>query len=290
MAAWYRLALPLDPEGLTAGCRPMTPHDPSDRLPRRAPTRRGPWGALALLAYLAAAPAVHGASPDALADADAKAEYAYFTEDRSGLEHLAAELKSFRESSDPAELYAYAQVQFRRLQLAAVAHAAKDADNAGDQCVAALDRRLALVPKDAEGHALQAICAGYLAELGGLKRLLASHRRDASLEAAQAEAPNNPRVLLASGLIGWFNAKPTPAARAQTRATLARAAALFEEVKASEPGDPTWGGAEAWLFVGRGLEEDGNLVGARNAYERALLVAPDFAAARRHMKRLAQAR
>ena len=52
------------------------------------------------------------------------------------------------------------------------------------------------------------------------------------------------------------------------------------------PGQPSWGEAEAWLFVGRALEEGGDLLGARNAYEKALLIAPEFAAARRRVAAL----
>ncbi|MBS0396914.1 MAG: hypothetical protein JSR54_20000, partial [Proteobacteria bacterium] len=72
-----------------------------------------------------------------------------------------------------------------------------------------------------------------------------------------------------------------PAERAALRAPLAVAAESFGALSAGEPGEPSWGEAEAWLFVGRALELAGDALAARNAYERALLVAPEFAAARR---------
>ena len=233
----------------------------------------------------AAVPRSEAASPDQLGDAEAKTEYAYFTEDRPALEHLVVELKFFAGSRDALELYVFAHAQFRRLQLAATAHAPHVAEDAGNACLAALDRRGAALDHDAEALTLAAGCSGYLAALGGLKRLTAGHRRDSSLEAARGLMPANPRVLLTVGILGWFDA-PTPAAKAQARAAFTRAATLFDRVSETKPGEPTWGGAEAWLFVGCGLEEDGNLVGARNAYERSLLIAPDFAAARRRLARL----
>ena len=231
-------------------------------------------------------PRTEAASADQLSDAEAKAEYAYFTEDRPALEHLVAELRPFAQSSDALELYVLAHAQFRRLQLAATAHAPREAEDAGNGCLAALDRRGAALAHDAEALALAAGCSGYLAGLGGLKRLTAGHRRDSSLEAARALAPANPRVLLTGGILGWFGST-TPAAKAEARAAFTHAATLFDRVSETKPGEPTWGGAEAWLFVGRGLEDDGNLVGARNAYERALMIAPDFAVARRRLARLA---
>ncbi len=262
----------------------LAPPDCSRRRPRGALVAwTGAW-------LLAIAPPAFAAQPDELADVTAKAEYGYFTEDRPALDHLISAIKGYRDSADPIELYAFAHAEFRRLQLAALAHQLKDAESAGSACLAALDKRSGLVPHDAEGPALAAICAGYLAELGGLKRLTDGHRRDSNLEAARAIAPNNPRVLLAIGVLGRFSTDGGAAQRAASGAALARAAALFDTVSETQPGAPTWGGAEAWLFVGRGLEEDGNLVGARNAYERALLMAPDFAAARRHLKRLSAPR
>ncbi len=263
----------------------------------RARTRTGRRGFrlcaaawLALAALATAAGSARASSPDQLEDTEAKSEYAYFTEDRHALDHLVGDIKSFAESADPLELYAFAHAEFRRLQLAASAHAPRDAENAGNACLAALDRRGAALVHDPEALALAAACAGYLAEFGGLKHLTAGHRRDASLEAARGLAPANPRVLLVGGILGWFAAPGSPAGRAQARAALARATGFFDAVTATAPGAPTWGGAEAWLFVGRGLEEDGNLVGARNAYERSLLVAPDFAAAKRRLARLAARR
>lgn len=245
---------------------------------------------LGLAATVALAPLAHAANLELLGDAEAKAEYAYFTADRHALGQLLAELKSLKESNDPLDLYGYAHASFRRLQLAAIAQLPREAEAAGDECLDALDRVGAALASNAEALALAAACAGYLAEFGGVKHLTAGHRRDASLAAARVLAPGNPRVLLTAGILGALKAGRSPAERHAARASVARAAELFDRVVASAPGTPTWGGAEAWLFVGRGLEDDGDLVGARSAYERALLIAPDFAIARRHLARLAAPR
>lgn len=266
-----------------------SPTCPGRLRPSRALDRLAALAAALALA-LALAPAAHAANLELLGDAEAKAEYAYFTADRRALGQLLAELKPLKESNDPLELYGYAHASFRRLQLAAIAHLPREAEAAGDECLSALDREGAALERSAEGLALAAACAGYLAEFGGIKHLTAGHRRDRSLNAARALAPGNPRVLLTAGILGAIRAGRSPAERSAARASVTRAAELLDRVAASAPGTPTWGGAEAWLFVGRGLEEDGDLVGARSAYERALLIAPDFALAHRHLTRLAAPR
>jgi hypothetical protein len=266
------------------------PRNPGRR--RAARTRRGLAAVTVALGLGAAVlpAAAHAADAELIGDTAAKAEFDYFTEDRRALERLATESKALRDSSDPVELYAYAHVQFRRLQLAAAAHAGREADDAGSACLAALDKRTAAASRDVEALALGAACAGYLAELGGLKRLTAGHRRDSNLEAARAIAPANPRLLLTAAIFDWFHGASAPAARADVRAQLTRVAGLFDQVVDSAPGAPSWGGAEAWLFVGRALEQDANLLGARNAYERSLLIAPDFAAAKRRLAHLSARR
>jgi hypothetical protein len=49
---------------------------------------------------------------------------------------------------------------------------------------------------------------------------------------------------------------------------------------------PSWGHADAYLYLGRSLMEAGDTLGARNALERSLIIAPEFAAARRDLHRL----
>jgi len=52
-------------------------------------------------------------------------------------------------------------------------------------------------------------------------------------------------------------------------------------MKTEASSTPEWGAAEAYPFLGRALFDQRDLVGAREALERALLIAPDYAYARR---------
>lgn len=243
-------------------------------------------GVLAAVALLTGAPPAHAATPEELADFEAKADYAFYTEDANALRGLLAEGAKLAESTRPLELYQFAHAEFRRLQLARVRGAVGQAEAAAEACLAALEKANETRSRFVEGLALEAACAGYLASFGGLRGLVAGRRSDARLDAARALDANNPRVLLTDGLVHWFKSDATAAERTAAQRSFARAAAAFDTVAATTPGEPTWGGAEAWLFLGRALETRGELLEARDAYEKSLLIAPDFAAARRRLAAL----
>jgi len=61
---------------------------------------------------------------------------------------------------------------------------------------------------------------------------------------------------------------------------------LFEATSATSVEVPGWGHAEAYLEVGRQLEARGDVLGARNWIEKALIVAPDYKAAQRQLATL----
>ena len=244
-------------------------------------------GALAgMLACAVAAPVAQAATPAELGDFEARAEYAFFTDDAQALRELIRKGRALADSGELRALYQYAFAQFRALQLATFRSQARAAQAAGAACVDALERGLDKEPRAAEALALQAACLAYVGTAGGLRAMSARSRGAARLEAAQALAPSNPRVLLVAALSGYLPAATPPDQRNGAAAQFERAAALFETVTVTEPGEPTWGAAEAWLFVGRAREERGDLLAARNAYEKALLVAPDFARARRRLAAL----
>ena len=249
--------------------------------------RSAPFAALVLAAaaLLATVPA-RAASAEELADFDAKAEYAFFTEDARALAALVGANRALGASALPLERYQYAHAEFRRLQVAYRQQKTKDVEAAAGACLDALEKAGETEPRFAEALALEAACAGYLGSLGGLRAGLAQRRSEARLAAARELAPRNPRVLLVEGLTHWYRPRATAADRAEARRAFEGAAHAFETVATTAPGEPSWGEAEAWLFLGRALEGSGDLLGARNAFERSLLIAPEFAAARRRLAAL----
>ena len=61
---------------------------------------------------------------------------------------------------------------------------------------------------------------------------------------------------------------------------------MFEAARAGASTTPEWGAADAYAFLGRALYEQRDVVGAREALERALLIAPDYAMARKLMSQI----
>jgi len=255
--------------------------------PNRRPHRRCALAATALAAVaLIAVPRAFAATADELEDVDAKAEYGFFTADARALAALVAANAALAASAQPLERYQYAHAEFRLLQVAYHLQRTRDVEAAGNACLETIEKVDEADPRFVEGLALEAACAGYLGSLGGLRGASAQHRSESRLAAARELAPRNPRVLLVEGLSRWFRPGAGPADHAEARKAFEAAARAFETVTATEPGQPSWGEAEAWLFIGRALEEGRDLLGARNAYEKSLLIAPEFAASRRRLAAL----
>ena len=242
------------------------------------------------IALIAAAAVLAGRAlaltPDELGDFDAKTEYAFFTEDARALAALIGANGALGASAQSLERYQYAHAEFRQLQVAYRQRKTKDVEAAAGACLDALEKANELEPRFVEGLALEAACAGYLGSLGGLRAGLAQRRSEARLSAARELAPRNPRVLLVEGLTRWYRPGAAASDRAEARKAFEGAARAFETVAESAPGQPSWGEAEAWLFIGRSLADSGDLLGARNAFEKSLLIAPEFAAARRRLAAL----
>ena len=57
---------------------------------------------------------------------------------------------------------------------------------------------------------------------------------------------------------------------------MTQAAQLFEQSSATRADAPGWGHAEAYLALGTQLAARGDMLGARNWIEKALIVAPEY--------------
>jgi hypothetical protein len=226
-------------------------------------------------------------TPDELADLETTADYAFYSEDAHLLARLVQDASALAASDSTLERYQYAHAAFRQLQRAVFDRDGKLADRAGNGCVRALDGLLERSPHHAEAMALRATCSAYLALAGGLRAQALALRVGADLEEASTLAPRNPRVLLARGLARWYRHDAGIADRAAARADFEASANLFDTLRVTPPGEPSWGGAEAWFYVGHAAAAAGDLLVARSAFEKALLIAPDFAAARRALHALA---
>lgn len=230
------------------------------------------------------------ASGDGTAAA-ARAQSAFFKGDASSLQALVTELAPWGRSADEAEQYAYALVNFRWLQHSVRAKRDNDAKSAGGACVATLDTLLKRNPKSFEAHALQSACYGYLANLGGMAAIRNGSRSGKSMEAALALAPQNPRVVLLDGFGVYFRPKFVGGDPLKGCQRFAEAVRLFGVTSAgtalgSSPTVIEWGSAEAHYWQGRCQQQAGDAAAAKQSYQRALVLADDFVAARRALASL----
>ena len=100
-----------------------------------------------------------------------------------------------------------------------------------------------------------------------------------SLEAAFSADPANPRVWLFRGVSALYTPAEYGGGPQVAVAPLKRAIELFA-VDAPRPGEPSWGKAEAHLWLGQVYEKLGDKGTAASEYATALQIAPGFSRAR----------
>jgi tetratricopeptide (TPR) repeat protein len=237
---------------------------------------------LACLACLFATGTVSAANDEHWLDVEGQIQYGYYTEDLRALDNLAARLDA-KTGAEPLQGY-YAALAYYRLALIAEARDRLHAASAVERCIASLDQSLKLRADWAEALALQGACLGLLAELKALRAPLAGSHSRAQLAHALELEPHNPRVLL---LDGWLDfERPHSGVNARACGLFAAAVIAFEAARPGAEHVPEWGPAEGYAYRARCDLERGDVAAARDALERALLIAPDFQLARRLMTRI----
>lgn len=216
-------------------------------------------------------------------DLESRIQYGYYTEDGAALRNL-ADAATAAGAQDKLRGYYAGLLAWRQALLAAENAATRGAGVTplAQRCVSALDEALALDADFAEALALRAACL----EAGGGHTPLGSHRARRDLERALELAARNPRVLLLDAMSDYPSDPAQHVNRERALPKLRRAVAAFEAERGGAEQLPGWGAAEAWLLLGRDLLDHGDTVGARDALEHALLIAPQFAQARRIMAKI----
>jgi len=230
--------------------------------------------ALALSLAFAAASSARASDVDWM-DVEGRIQYGFYTEDARALGAVVAQLSTDEGADDPLRHYYVGLANYRL----AMVVAAKDKNRARDaaaRCVSRLDEAVRSKSDFAEGLALQSACLRTLSNLTMLKPL-AGMKSTGQMERAVKLAPKDPRVLLLQALEAGEGEKIDGPAIVKLR----KAAAAFEVERQGVERTPGWGAAETYAYLGRGYLDQGDVVNARDALERALLIAPDFALARR---------
>jgi len=149
-----------------------------------------------------------------------------------------------------------------------------DRDDWGDEAVELLRENLEADEGDIESHTLLGSVWGMQIDsfwsamrLGG--------RASEALDAAQALDERNPRFLLLKG-IDLFHRPERFGGGAERAESWFRSAAGYFEAQPADQSWPDWGRAEAYAWLGLTLARLGDDAGARENYEAALAIEPDF--------------
>jgi hypothetical protein len=221
-------------------------------------------------------------------DIESRIQYGYYTEDSAALRKL-EELIAAGDARDKLRGYYAGLLDWRRAQLAAPGTASTERGNAAryaDHCVGEVDTALALDADFAEALALRAACLTAPQEISGGYAPIAGHRARKDLERARQLAARNPRVLLVDATSDYALSPSQGGNKERALGKLRQTVAAFEAERSDTDHVPGWGAAEAWLLLARDLLDHGDPVGARDALEHALLIAPEFAQARRLMTKI----
>jgi tetratricopeptide (TPR) repeat protein len=254
----------------------------------------------ALLAAAASAPAAardtrHEAELSAWQDIESRIQYGYFTEDARALDSLRQQLPA-EDAADKLKSYYTGLLAYRLIQLTVrsdetgkpVAEATKARTRELlDRCIESLDGALKIEKDFAEALALQSACRGMAADLESWRVPFAATRSGTEIKRALELEPANPRVLLLQAMVEYERSR-VAGEKTQDKALqeLKKAVAGFEAERQDVDRVPGWGAADAYFLLARIYYERGDAVTARDALERALLLAPEFAQARRLLLRI----
>jgi tetratricopeptide (TPR) repeat protein len=239
-------------------------------------------------------------------DVEGRIQYAYYTNDARALNSLLISLKpkaaaEGEEASggDDAHTRGYfrALTHYRLAQVLTATQKSK-AKDAIDECGDEIDEAVKALPKvplgldetdenrkkRAEAYALATACTLAGREMSSIP--FGGGRIGSRIDEAVKLEPKNPRVRLVEALAMFDRAGKKVDEQAVALKNLRAVTVMFEQARAGASSTPEWGAAEAYAFLGRALFDQRDVVGAREALERSLLIAPEYAFARKLMAQI----
>jgi len=238
------------------------------------------------------------------ADVEGRIQYAYYTNDARALNSMLVSLKpkavegeSASDEDAVTRHYFLALTHYRLAQVLTATQKGK-AKGAIDDCGEEIDDSVDALPKvplgldetdenrkkRAESYALAAACKIAGREMSSIP--FTGGRIGSRIEEAVKLEPKNPRVRLVEALAMFDRAGKNVDEQAVALKNLRGVTVMFEQARAGASSTPEWGAAEAYAFLGRALLDLHDVVGAREALERSLLIAPDYAFARKLMAQI----
>jgi hypothetical protein len=228
-------------------------------------------------------------------DVEGRIQYAYYTNDSRALDGVLTFLKpkvgaDGEESGgadDGTRAYFRGLANYRLAQVLSATNRSRFRKAIGS-CHDEVDKAVEALPvvkyldeepanrlRRAEAYALGTACS-----------LAGGDRIGSRIEEAVKLEPRNPRVRLMEAMASFERAGRKADEKAAAVRKLRETTVMFEQARAQASAPPEWGAAEAYVFLGSALIEQRDVVGAREALERALLIAPDYAHARKLMAQI----
>lgn len=130
----------------------------------------------------------------------------------------------------------------------------------------------------ADALALRGAVLGQLIGLSGnpLSGMTLGPKASGLIDRAMDLEPNNPRVWLVRGMSAMFTPRMFGGGTDKAERDLRKAAELFGAERVVSPA-PSWGHADAYIWLGQALQKEGKTEDARAAYEKALEISPSNA-------------
>lgn len=228
-------------------------------------------------------PAVAAEKPN-WSDIESRIQYSYYTEDVRALGTV-MELLGPSDSDTASRRYYLGLANYRLSQLAAPRDKSR-AQETADECADNLDQAVKMQRDSADALALESACLELLAGLQAWRAPFAASKSGSLIEKARHLGPKNPRVLLLDAVSVYERPKNTEADKNRALQGFEQAAAAFEAERLETEHVPGWGAAEAYVYLAKCQLDRGAALKARDALERALLITPEFAEARRLMKKI----
>ena len=217
-------------------------------------------------------------------DVESRIQYGYYTEDPRALAGV-MELLAPAESDSAFKRYYAGLANYRLTQLTSARDKGR-AKAAAEACVDNVDQALKIQKDFADALALESACLDVLAGLEAWRTPFAASKSGSQIEKARHLGPRNPRVLLLDAVEVYERPKSSAADRDRALRGFQQAAAAFEAERQETEHVPGWGAAEAYVYLAKCQLDRGATLDARDALERALLIAPEFAEARRLMSKI----
>jgi len=150
-----------------------------------------------------------------------------------------------------------------------------EAKRALDEADRLLEQTIAKSPT-AEALALRSSVIGLQIGLSSnpLAGMTLGPKSSGLLDRAKETEPKNPRVWLISGMSAMFTPKMFGGGADKAEQDLRKAITLFESDRPVTPA-PSWGRADAYIWLGQALHKEDKPAEAKAAYEKALEIQPD---------------